>query len=507
MKYICHIILFLLSCINIQAQINFTDYQNPFPQTYLGMGNGTLNEMQADEHSVYIPGVVTLLPQEQPLIFKKNVSSGFNYKIYSANQDTRLNSMIIDKQLKNYYAFITTDITTGCTSAGLKVLKLDKNNLSSVDSMYFCDSLKPSGGAGYFFYNHFYVNSFYGEYYQTYSKTRNLVRRIDTNLVLKNEEIIGDTSVTFGTYCLRQGCDDGIIMNTLNQTEGCPMLIKLDTLGTELWRKNYYTTQQTGGCNTSYGGIMGLQNYQNGYIALFNASNGGMCSYFYSQSIMAKLDKNGNLIKEVQYTTAGDTTLEFYSNLTNHVKRTFFYNMLIKTNDGNYASVIRDREKYGFNNHENYIVILDTNLNIIHRSPPLGSLNGLDGPGLTQGADSTFYLGGGVMNSTNDGMNVRIYTYKPGGAVGVMEYGTEPEFKLYPNPSDGSHITIEYKMQTPAKHNVLQLYDVLGHLVLQNNLEDAKQTIDVSPLGAGVYLYRLTGDDETIKQGKLVISR
>lgn len=494
------ILLITASSFYLKAQVPYNDHQNPFSQTYLNLNYNSYADVGADLTDTYFIGQMNFFPQAYGFIFKRNNSNvNSSFKVYYCHPQTRFTSIIIKPSLGHYFAFQNTDSDVGCSSAGLKVYKLNKNDLSVTDSVFFCDPTKPSAGNGYYMYNRFYVASYYAEYYPIPPphnfKTRNLIRIIDTNLVMLNEQIIGDTSVTFGTYCLREAIDTGIIMNTINSTQGCAMLIKLDTMGVEQWRKNYYTQAQTGGCGTSSGyGIMGLQNYTNGYVALFNASNTGLCSYLYSQSIIAKLDKYGNLVKEVQYTTSGDTTLEFYSSFTNYTKRTKFYNILVKTNDGNFASVIQDREAYGFNQHENYIVILDTNLNIIHRSAPLGSLYGFDSPGMVQGADSTFYLGGGVMNSTNDGMNVRIYEWKPGGQVGILEYGDKPKVKLYPNPAY-NQLTI----QDFGNNQLLTIYNNMGQLVYsqtQSNLVN----INVSTWAKGLYLIELSDANTNKKE-------
>lgn len=493
----CFFIILFFKCLLIQAQVPFADYQNPFPQSYLGMANGTFNELMADKSNIYIYGYVSFPSfQNKPMVFRKNGS--FDYTLYGSNAQTRIWNTVFNEKLKSYYLFVSTDATAGCSSGGLKISKLNKGSLSLEDSAFFCDPLKAAAGLGCFAHNRFYVAGAFAEYYPppmpiTYHKYRNLIRRIDTNLVMIDEKLIGDTSTIFWTYFLREAVDTGIVLNAINETDGCPMLMKLDTLGSELWRKKYYPYSQSGCGNGSGTGIMGMQSYQNGYIALFDLGFG--CSQnFYSQSILAKIGKNGNLVKEVQYTTTGDTTLDFHSSFTNYTKRTKFYNILVKTNDGNFASVICDRERYGFLNHENYIVILDTNLNIIHRSPKLGSLAGFDNPGLVQGSDSTLYLGGGVMNSTNDGMNVRIYSYKVGGQVGIIEYGNEPEIKLYPNP-----VVNELTVEAFDSDQHVTIYNNMGQLVY-SQMQNGTFKVNVSVWAKGLYLIELNDSEKHSKQ-------
>lgn len=496
-----NILLLLISLqIGLFAQVNYTDYQNPFPQTYLGFGNGNYNTVLFDNGNFFMAGGIIINSQKQSLLFKKSALNTTHFKIYNANPQTTLESVVLNKNLKHYYSFISTDATIGCASAGLKVLKINKHDLSLNDSVFFCDPTKASSGYGYFMHNHFYTHSAYAQYYPpplpaNYTKRWNLIRRIDTNLVMLNEQILGDTSQIFGIYTMREACDGGIILNTLNETKGCSMLMKLDTMGVELWRKNYYQYSQTTGCSIGSGnGIMGLQNYQNGYMALFNLGFG--CQYPYQgSSIIAKIDKLGNLVKEMQYSSNGDTLLEFNSNINVYQHRAFFKNILIKTIDGNFASVISEKERHGWQTPNNFIVILDTNLNIIHRSPALGEINySLNYPGMVQGADSVFYLGGGVMNATNDGMNVRVYTYKMGGQVGVMEYKNETLFKVYPNPTV-NELTIELDEEP----QLINIHNSLGQLVY-NQTHSGITKVDVSNWSKGLYALELSNKSKNTKQ-------
>lgn len=503
-----YIIIIVAFCsLALEAQVPFTDYPTQFPNNDFGFGNTIQNQISKGDNDIFMGGNMSFNFQQYPFIFEKNASNLTSLNVYYSSTQTRLESIHFNKLLKTGYAFISTDGTIGCGSAGLKVLKINKTNLAALDSAFFCDPTKPSSGSGYYINHHFYTFSAYSQYYPpplpfNYTKRKNLIRCIDTNLVLLNEQIIGDTSVTFGTYFLKEAIDTGIIMNTINETEYCPMLIKLDTMGIEQWRKTYYTTPQTGCGTSSPNGIVGLQNYQNGYIALFNASNTGGCSsYYYSSSIIAKLDKHGNMVKEMQYSSNGDSTLEFNSNLNNYQHRAFFKNILIKTIDGNFASVISEKQRYGWGTTKNYIIVMDTNLNIIHRSAELGEINNsLFGPGLIQTEDSTFYLCGSVrISQAQDGMNVRVYTYKVGGQVGMIEYKNEKQFKIYPNPAIN-----ELNIELDEESQMISIHNSLGQLVYSQT-HDGSIKINVSNWSKGVYFVELRNTKTGTKQSQKVI--
>jgi hypothetical protein len=491
LKYIYFIILMSIF-FNIKAQVPYVDYVNPYA-TYLGLSNFAPNGMWVDnQDNLCSSGMVIISSKLQTFILKKNnVTQSYNYKVYAANPETTLQTVVYDKTLSHNYLFIATDATIGCSSGGVKVLKIDKQNLNALDSVFFCDPSKASAGAGYYLHHQFYTHSSYSQYYPplpyTYTKNRNILRRIDTNLVMLNEKVLGDTTTLFVIYSLHESVNDKcIIVNALDQTAnvGGTMLLKLDSMGNEIWRKNYYPPSVIGSGTGNGYGIKGFQQYAHGYIALVNLGYG--CSpYVYSNSIIAKMDVNGNLIKEVQYTSAGDTTLEFYSNFTTYVPRTMFANFFIKTHDGNFASLISETERYGWGTNKNYIAILDTNLNIIHRSPTLGVLYGVSTLGMTQADDGTFYVAGSIANSTNNGSDVRVYSYKLGDTSIKVNGSSAALLGLYPNPAK-TNLTVS----SNGGNKNITVYNTLGQVV-QTDTTQGLLTIDVSSWPEGLYLLEI----------------
>lgn len=74
-------------------------------------------------------------------------------------------------------------------------------------------------------------------------------------------------------------------------------------------------------------------------------------------------------------------------------------------------------------------------------------------------------------------------------------------WRLYPNPMNNM-LTFE------TEHNntqaVLELKDITGRTVLQADLFNKKQTLNISHLQPGIYLYHITDNGFTVKQGKIM---
>ncbi len=118
-----YIIIIVAFCsLAFEAQVPFTDYINPFPQTYLSMNYNSYASVEKDNDNIYMLGQMNLWPREYGFIFKrKNDNGNSNVKVYYCNPQTRLTSFVINKNFKHYFAFQNTDADVGCSSAGLKI--------------------------------------------------------------------------------------------------------------------------------------------------------------------------------------------------------------------------------------------------------------------------------------------------------------------------------------------------------------------------------------------------
>jgi hypothetical protein len=72
---------------------------------------------------------------------------------------------------------------------------------------------------------------------------------------------------------------------------------------------------------------------------------------------------------------------------------------------------------------------------------------------------------------------------------------------MYPNPAR-ENITLYVSAVTSDLK--LELYDALGKRILVRTIEKTNTPINISELPDGIYIYRVTENSSTVKQGKFV---
>jgi len=78
-----------------------------------------------------------------------------------------------------------------------------------------------------------------------------------------------------------------------------------------------------------------------------------------------------------------------------------------------------------------------------------------------------------------------------------------PSFALYPNPAqDAVHLRSNANGTA-----TFEVHDLTGRLMLRQNLTKGEATVDVSAWPAGVYLWKWTGDSNSLETGKLILSK
>ncbi len=84
--------------------------------------------------------------------------------------------------------------------------------------------------------------------------------------------------------------------------------------------------------------------------------------------------------------------------------------------------------------------------------------------------------------------------------VGINEAGKKDEIKIYPNPSsDGKFILTGIKSSLQIK-----VYNILGENIFSTTLNSNKETINL-PKQNGIYFYKITGSENEIGAGKIII--
>ena len=87
--------------------------------------------------------------------------------------------------------------------------------------------------------------------------------------------------------------------------------------------------------------------------------------------------------------------------------------------------------------------------------------------------------------------------------VSINEINANTTVTIYPNPfTNSTTITLD-KMDNFNKVE-LRLYTILGEEIMSTNITSTSTTINTSNLSSGVYFYKLIGDNQLIKSGKLV---
>lgn len=162
---------------------------------------------------------------------------------------------------------------------------------------------------------------------------------------------------------------------------------------------------------------------------------------------------------------------------------------------------------------ENYFCTLGTCL------PPSGDLAGpaIITANTTSGADdpfSTHYTANGFSGKTkihyrffdqNNEFDEFSFTITFDGTTGINSVLTsQADLSATPNPAT-NYINLNIQGLDMAHAN-LMIYNAVGELVMVvPSIDESSQTIDVSALNAGIYLYRLEGDQKMSKTSKLLI--
>lgn len=114
---------------------------------------------------------------------------------------------------------------------------------------------------------------------------------------------------------------------------------------------------------------------------------------------------------------------------------------------------------------------------------------------------TTGWSGGVNISPTSNG------SFKWNGSfiTGIKTFAfSKNEFNAYPNPSkDFLILELNTSKQAPEAYK-LELYDIIGRNVYEQNLFEAKTIIDVSYLPQGIFIYKIVDSKNIVTTGKLV---
>ncbi len=93
-------------------------------------------------------------------------------------------------------------------------------------------------------------------------------------------------------------------------------------------------------------------------------------------------------------------------------------------------------------------------------------------------------------------------TFQLGLCTGVDEVTSNNQISIYPNPAN-NFLTIELA----TANQILNVFDLTGKLVATNNLSEEVNTINISNLENGFYVYTLVNENNIATTGNFVVSR
>ena len=75
----------------------------------------------------------------------------------------------------------------------------------------------------------------------------------------------------------------------------------------------------------------------------------------------------------------------------------------------------------------------------------------------------------------------------------------ESNFSIYPNPSNGI-----INVQAAEKINTVNVYNMIGNLVMVRNISNTQTTLDIEKLTNGIYFIELNFDNGSIINSKII---
>ena len=111
---------------------------------------------------------------------------------------------------------------------------------------------------------------------------------------------------------------------------------------------------------------------------------------------------------------------------------------------------------------------------------------------------TTYTISVSDLNGCNGNSNV---TVNVNACVGLNELVSE-SIAVYPNPSNG---VLNIALPASISQNAtLEIYDAIGKLVVKQTLTNELNSVNISDLTNGIYLFKILNNTNSVKIGKLV---
>lgn len=106
-----------------------------------------------------------------------------------------------------------------------------------------------------------------------------------------------------------------------------------------------------------------------------------------------------------------------------------------------------------------------------------------------------------VIGTSGSCSNMATATVTVNICAGISETVSEVGFNLYPNPAGN---LIQVQVASLYSDTYFELFDLNGRIILREELKSNTTAINIRSMAAGVYMYRIQKNNESLKQGKLI---
>lgn len=130
------------------------------------------------------------------------------------------------------------------------------------------------------------------------------------------------------------------------------------------------------------------------------------------------------------------------------------------------------------------------------------TLSGLPGAGVNGRIGFRYFVtNAGPSGSNSDAIGLDSVYYKPTVATGINSASNNGNFRMFPNPTSGA-VTLTFA--TPSDERTVIVQNMVGEIILQQNVLQLENTINLSSLAKGIYLVNIR-ENNVIRTEKLTI--